>query len=199
MQIVKRIFRYLKGCPSTGLWYPTNDNFDLTGYADSDFGVDKLNCKSTTAGCQFFGTRMVTWQCKKQTTVFLSTCEAEYISASSCCSQILWIQQQMRDYGLHFLDTPLYVDNKVAIDITKNPDHHSRTKHIEIRYHFIRDCYEKKLVRIVKIHTDEQRADFYTKPFSLTRFKYLLRINGMKKLLTSEEAEVEYGSDDEFT
>ncbi|KAM0041647.1 putative RNA-directed DNA polymerase [Helianthus debilis subsp. tardiflorus] len=93
LNIVKLILRYLKGCPSIGLWYPRSGDFTLSGFADSDFGSCKQNAKSTTAGCQFFGTRLVTWQCKKQTAVALSTCEAEYVSCSSCCSQILWIQQ----------------------------------------------------------------------------------------------------------
>ncbi|KAJ0714868.1 putative RNA-directed DNA polymerase [Helianthus annuus] len=114
--------------------------------------------------------------------VALSTCEAEYVSASSCCSQILWIQQQMRDYGLQFLNTPLFVDNEAAINITKNPVHHAKTKHIEIRHHFIRDCFEKKLIRIEKIHTDEHKADLHTKAFDKNRFKYLLKLNGMKLL-----------------
>ncbi|KAJ0589507.1 putative RNA-directed DNA polymerase [Helianthus annuus] len=93
MIIVKRILRYLKGTSSLGLWYPRKGDFTLEGYSDSDFGCCKVNTKSKTSGCQFFGPRLVTWQCKKQTSVALSTCEAEYVSASSCCSQILWIQQ----------------------------------------------------------------------------------------------------------
>ncbi|KAJ0720223.1 putative RNA-directed DNA polymerase [Helianthus annuus] len=186
MIIVKRILRYLKGTPSLGLWYPRKGDFTLEGYSDSDFGCCKVNAKSTTAGCQFSGPRLVTWQCKKQTSVALSTCEAEYVSASSCCSQILWIQQQMRDYGLQFLNTPLFVDNEAAINITKNPVHHAKTKHIEIRHHFIRDCFEKKLIRIEKIHTDEQKADLHTKAFDKNRFQYLLKLNGMKLLLVSD-------------
>ncbi|XP_035842185.1 uncharacterized protein LOC118488881 [Helianthus annuus] len=189
MMIVKRILRYLKGYPSIGLWYPRSGDFSLTGYSNSDFGCCKLNAKSTTPGCQFFGTRLITWQCKKQTTVALSICEAEYVSASSCCSQILWIQQQMRDYGLQFLDTPIFVDNEAAINITKNPVQHSKTKHIEIRHHFIRDCYEKKLIRIDHIHTDDQRADFYTKAFDKTRFSYLLKLNGLKNLFSRRVVE----------
>ncbi|XP_022019469.1 uncharacterized mitochondrial protein AtMg00810-like [Helianthus annuus] len=94
---VKRIFRYLKGCPDTGLWYPKDDSLDLVAFSDSDFGGCKIDGKSTTAGCQFLGSRLVTWQCKEQTCVATSTCEAEYIAAASCCSQVLWIQQQMRD------------------------------------------------------------------------------------------------------
>ncbi|KAJ0836902.1 putative RNA-directed DNA polymerase [Helianthus annuus] len=148
---VKRIFRYLKAYPDTGLWYPRDNNFDLVAFSDSDFGGCKIDGKSTTAGCQFLGNRLVTWQCKKQTCVATSTCEAEYIAASSCCSQVLWIQQQLRDYGFEFLTTPIYVDNSAALDITKNPVQHSKTKHIEIKYHFIRDCFAKRLIDVVKI------------------------------------------------
>ncbi|KAI3801965.1 hypothetical protein L1987_30085 [Smallanthus sonchifolius] len=129
---VKRIFRYLKGTPDLGLWYSNDDNFELTAYSDSDYGGCKTDFKSTSAGCQFFGNRLVTWQCKKQTSVATSTCEAEYIAAASCCSQIIWIQQQLRDYGLQFSNTPIYVDNSAAIAITKNPVQHSKTKHIGI-------------------------------------------------------------------
>ena len=176
----KRIFRYLKGCPDTGLWYPRDNNFDLIAFSDSDFGGCKIDGKSTTAGCQFLGNRLVTWQCKKQTCVATSTCEAEYIAASSCCSQVLWIQQQLRDYGFEFLTTPIYVDNSAALDITRNPVQHSKTKHIEIKYHFIRDCFEKRLIDVVKVHTDDQRADLFTKAFDKSRFDFLLMVNGIK-------------------
>ncbi|KAI3802308.1 hypothetical protein L1987_30438 [Smallanthus sonchifolius] len=104
---VKRIVRYLKGKQRLGLWYPHGSNFDFNAYTDSDFGGCYLDRKSTTGGCQFLGNRLVSWQCKKQTTVSISTCEAEYIAAVSCCSQILWIQQQLRDYGLNFTRTPM--------------------------------------------------------------------------------------------
>ncbi|KAK9053345.1 hypothetical protein SSX86_029978 [Deinandra increscens subsp. villosa] len=154
MLVVKRIFAYLKGNPDLGIWYPNDNKFELSTYSDSDYGGCKINFKSTTAGCQFLGERLVSWQCKKQTSVATSTSEAEYVAASSCCSQVLWIQQQLRDYGLNFLTTPIYIDNSAVISITKNPVQHSKTKHIDIRYHFIRDCYEKKLIDLQKIHTD---------------------------------------------
>ncbi|KAJ0456360.1 putative RNA-directed DNA polymerase [Helianthus annuus] len=95
----------------------------------------------------------------------------------------------MRDYGLQFLDTPIFVDNEATINITKNPVQHSKTKHIEIRHHFTRDCYEKKLIRIDYIHTDDQRADFYTKPIDKTRFNYLLKLNGLKNLFSGRVVE----------
>ncbi|KAD2805483.1 hypothetical protein E3N88_38860 [Mikania micrantha] len=177
---VKRILRYLKGTPDTGLWYPKDDNFSFNAYSDSDYGGCKTDAKSTTGGAQFLGERLVSWQCKKQTYVATSTCEAEYVVAVSCCSQVLWIQQQMRDYGLNFLTTPIYVDNEAAIFITKNPVYPSRSKHIDIRFHFIRDCYEKKLIDVVKIHTNDQRADLLAKAFDKTRFEYLLKLNGIR-------------------
>jgi hypothetical protein len=86
----------------------------------------------------------------------------------------------MRDYGYEFLATPIYDDNEAAISITKNPVQHSKTKHIDIKYHFIRDCFEKKLIDVVKVHTDQQRADLFTKAFDKSRFDYLLLINGIK-------------------
>ena len=177
---VRRIIRYLKATPTLGLWYPNDDNFELTAFSDSDYGGCKKDNKSTSGGCQFFGSRLVTWQCKKQTSVAQSTCEAEYISAASCCSQIIWIQQQLRDYGLHISTTPIYVDNTAAIAVTKNPVQHPKTKHIGVKYHFIRDCFEKKLIDVLQIQTDFQRADLFTKAFDRPRFEYLLKINGVK-------------------
>ncbi|KAI3743509.1 hypothetical protein L1987_61219 [Smallanthus sonchifolius] len=97
MIAVKRIFRYLKGKPRLGLWYSKQQSFDFKAYTDSDYGGCNLDRKSTSGGCQFLGDRLVSWQCKKQSTVSVSTCEAEYIPAASGCSQILWIQQQLRD------------------------------------------------------------------------------------------------------
>ncbi|KAJ9539165.1 LOW QUALITY PROTEIN: hypothetical protein OSB04_031898 [Centaurea solstitialis] len=111
LHAVKRIFKYLKGQPTLGLWYPNDSSFDLVAYTDSDYGGANLDRKSTSGGCQFLGGRLVSWQCKKQTTISQSTTEAEYITASHCCSQVLWIQNQMLDYGLSFLQTPIYIDN----------------------------------------------------------------------------------------
>ncbi|KAI3762582.1 hypothetical protein L1987_53016 [Smallanthus sonchifolius] len=148
---LKRIFRYLKGKQRLRLWFPHCSNFEFKAYTDSDFGGCCLDRKSTTSGCQFLGNRLVSWHYKKQTTVSISTCEAEYIAAASCCSQILWIQQQLRDYGLNFTGTPMFIDNNATMSITNNLVKHSKTKHIEIRYHFIRDCADKKLIELVKI------------------------------------------------
>ncbi|GKF01259.1 hypothetical protein Tco_0028182, partial [Tanacetum coccineum] len=93
------IFRYLKGQPKLGLWYPKDYPFDLVAYTDNDYAGASLDKKSTTGGCQFLRSRLISWQCKKQTVVSNSIIEAEYVAASSCCRQVLWIQNQLFDYG----------------------------------------------------------------------------------------------------
>ncbi|GKA49079.1 putative ribonuclease H-like domain-containing protein, partial [Tanacetum coccineum] len=135
---------YLKGKPKLGLWYPRVSSFDLEAYSDSDYARANLDRKSTTGGCQFLGRRLISWQCKKQTIVATSTTEAEYVAAANCCGQVLWIQNQMLDYRFNFMNTKIYIDNESTICIVKNPVYHSKTKHIAIRHHFIRDAYEKK-------------------------------------------------------
>ncbi|GJZ71404.1 hypothetical protein Tco_0635255 [Tanacetum coccineum] len=169
LHAVKRIFRYLKGQPKLGLWYPRDSPFDLEAFLDSDYAGASLDRKSTTGGCQFLGKRLISWQCKKQTVVANSTTEAEYVAAANCCGQVLWIQNQMLDYGFNFMNTKIYIDNESTICIVKNPVFHSKTKHIEIRHHFIRDSYEKKLIQVIKIHTDHNVADLLTKAFDVSR------------------------------
>nr|GEX90929.1 hypothetical protein [Tanacetum cinerariifolium] len=91
-------FRYLKGKPYLGLWYPKDSPFDLVAYSNSDYTGASLDRKSTTRGCQFLGCRLISWQCKKQTVVATSSIEAEYVAAASGCAQVLWIQNQLLDY-----------------------------------------------------------------------------------------------------
>ncbi|GKE44981.1 hypothetical protein Tco_1472265 [Tanacetum coccineum] len=168
--------------PKLGLWYPKDSPFDLEAYSDSDYAGASLDRKSTTGGCQFLGSRLISWQCKKQTIVANSTTEAEYVAAASCCGQVLWIQNQMLDYGYNFMNTKIFIDNESTICIVKNPVFHSKTKHIEIRHHFIRDSNEKKLIQMIKIHTDQNVADLLTKAFDVGRFQYLIASIGMLNL-----------------
>ncbi|GKA07467.1 putative ribonuclease H-like domain-containing protein [Tanacetum coccineum] len=117
-----------------------------------------------------------------QTVVANSTTEAEYIAASNCCRPVLWIQNQLLDYGYNFMQTKIHIDNESTIYIVKNPVFHSKTKHIEIRHHFIRDSNEKKLIQMIKIHTDQNVADLITKAFDVSRFQYLIASIGMLNL-----------------
>ncbi|GKF19719.1 hypothetical protein Tco_0068357, partial [Tanacetum coccineum] len=147
LHAVKRIFRYLKGQSKLGLWYPKDSPFDLEAYTDSDYAGASLDRKSTIG---------------------------EYVAASSCCEQVLWIQNQMLDYGYNFMNTKIFIDNESTIYIVKNSVFHSKTKHIKIRHHFIMDSYEKRLIQVIKIHTDHNVADLHTKAFKVGRFQYLI-------------------------
>ncbi|GJS61239.1 retrovirus-related pol polyprotein from transposon TNT 1-94 [Tanacetum coccineum] len=137
----------------------------------SDYGGASIDRKSTTGGCQFLGKRLNLWQCKKQTIVANSTTEAKYVATANCCGQVLWIQNQMLDYGFDFMHTKINIDNESIITIVKNPKLHGKTKHIEIKHHFIKDCHEKKLIQTIKIHTDQNVGDLLTKGFDVSRFK----------------------------
>ncbi|GJT96959.1 putative ribonuclease H-like domain-containing protein [Tanacetum coccineum] len=157
-----------------GLWYPKDSPFILEAFSDSDYAGASLDRKSKTGGCQFLGSRLISWQCKKQTIVANSTTEAEYIAASHYCGQVLWIQNQLLDYGYNFMHTKIHVDNESAICVIKNPVYHSKIKHIEIRHHFIRYSYEKRLIEMVKIHTDNNVVDLLPKAFNVNRFNFLV-------------------------
>jgi len=170
----KRILKYLKGTTSMGLWYPSHSLIHLVGYSDFDFECCKLDRKSTSGTYHLLGSSLISWHSKKQTCVALSTVGAEYIAAESCCSQILWIKQQLEDFGLKICKVPLLCDNTSAINLTKNQVQHLRTKHIEIRHHFICDHINNGDCEIQFVLTESQHADIFTKPVSKDRF-YCLR------------------------
>ncbi|GJV81035.1 putative ribonuclease H-like domain-containing protein, partial [Tanacetum coccineum] len=178
---------YLKGQPKLGLWYAKDSPFDLEAYTDSDYAGASLDRKSTTGGCQFLKSRLILRQCKKQTMVANSTTEAEYVAASNCREHVLSIQNQLLDYGYNFMNTKIFIGNESTICIVKFLVFHSKTKHIEIRNHFIRDSNEKKLIQMIKIHTDQNVADLLTKAFDVSRFQYLIDDwKGMQQLLMME-------------
>ncbi|XP_073137589.1 secreted RxLR effector protein 161-like [Henckelia pumila] len=128
----KRILRYLKETQNVRLWYAKHNSFNLVGYSDADYARCKLDRKSTSGSCQFLGNILISWFSKKQTSIATSTTEAKYLAAGSCCAQLLWIQQQLRDYGIEEQDSPIFCDNTSTIAITYNSIFHSRTKHIEV-------------------------------------------------------------------
>ena len=176
---VKRILRYLSGSIEIGLWYSRESSYELIAYSDADFAGCKLDRKSTSGTCQFLGVNLISWSSKKQNSVALSTAEAEYIAAGSCCAQILWIKQQLEDFGIKLTKTPIRCDNTSAINLTKNPVQHSRSKHIEIRHHFIRDHVQNSNVILDFVCTNDQLADVFTKPLSEDRFCLIRRELGV--------------------
>ena len=175
----KRVLKYLKGTQNVGLWYPRDSPFELIGYSDADFVGWKIDRKSTSGTCQFLGDRLVSWHSKKQQSIATSTAEAEYVAARSCCAQILWMRQQFRDYGIILGPTPIHCDNQSALVMTQNPVLHSKTKHIDIRYHFLRDHVQKKDISMHFIGTDKQLTDIFTKALNEQRFLTLRSELGM--------------------
>ena len=154
-------------------------SFNLIGYTDADYAGSRVDRKSTSGSCQLLGNMIVSWFSKKQNSVALSTSEAEYIAAGSCCAQILWMKHQLEDYGISFEHVPIMCDNTSAINLSRNPIQHSRTKHIEIRYHFIRDHVQKGDIELEFVSTNMQLADIFTKPLSEERFYMIRRELGM--------------------
>ncbi|GJS85588.1 retrovirus-related pol polyprotein from transposon TNT 1-94 [Tanacetum coccineum] len=183
---VKRIFRYLRGTVNTGLWYTKDSGIELTGFSDADYAGCKDTFKSTSGGAQFLGEKLVSWSSKKQDCTALSTAEAEYVSLSVCCAQVLWMRTQLTDYGFHFNKIPIYCDSKSAIAISCNPVQHSRTKHIAVRYHFIKEHVERGTIELYFVKTDYQLADLFTKALPVDRFNYLVRRLGMRSLSPKE-------------
>jgi len=137
--VAKRIFKYLNGTTNVGLWYPNEDTLNLKGYSDSDFAGCKMDGKSTSGTYHLLRASLISWNNKKHACVALSTVEPKYIVAESYCAQISWLKQQINEYGLKVTKVPLFCDNTSAINLTKNPVHHSRTKHMKIRHHFIKE------------------------------------------------------------
>jgi hypothetical protein len=170
LMAVKKIFRYLVHTPNLGLWYPKGSTFDLLGYSDSDYAGCKVDRKSTSGTCQFLGRSLVSWSSKKQNSIALCTVEAEYVAAGAYCAQLLWMRLTLRDFGCEFIKVPLLCDNESAIKLANNSVNHSRTKHIDIRHHFLRDHKAKGDIALSHVSTDKQLADIFTKPLDELRF-----------------------------
>ncbi|GJW52904.1 retrovirus-related pol polyprotein from transposon TNT 1-94 [Tanacetum coccineum] len=141
---------------------------------DVDHAGCNDDCKSTSGGIQFLGDKLVSWSSKKHDCIAMSTAEAEYVSLSACCAQVIWMRTQLLDYGFRFDKIPLYSDSKSAIAISCNLVQHSRTKHINIRYHFIKEHVEKGTIEIYFVQTEYQLADLFTKALPKERFEYLV-------------------------
>ena len=171
---MKRIVRYLQGTAHYGLWYPKGKNFTLIAYTDANWANCVDDRKITSGGALYLGESLVAWLSKKQTSISLSTAEAEYIVAAACCTQVMWMKQTLQDMKVS-IDEPILIkcDNTIAISISKNPILHSKTKHIPIKYHFLREQVAQKKVKLEYVPTKEQKTDIFTKPLAREPFEYL--------------------------
>ncbi|GJZ37346.1 retrovirus-related pol polyprotein from transposon TNT 1-94 [Tanacetum coccineum] len=173
LEAVKRIFRYIKGTTHLGLWYPKGTSIEIVVYADSDHAGDYMDRKITSGICTFVGCCLTSWFSKKQTALAISTTEAEYVNAEKACQQALWMKQALIDYDVRLDDVPIMCDNKGAIDLSKNPVQHSRTKRIEISLCFLYDNVQKGHISIKKVSFVDNIADILTKPLKRESFNYL--------------------------
>jgi hypothetical protein len=162
--------RYLVCTPKFGLWYPKGSTFDLIGYSDADYAGCKIDRRSTSGTCQFLRRSLMSWASKKQNLVALSTIEAKYIAARHYCAQLFLMRQTLRDYGYKLSKVSLLCDNESAICMVDNPIEHSHTKHIDIRYHFLRDHQQRGDITIKYVSTHNQLADIFTKPLDEMTF-----------------------------
>ncbi|XP_042751804.1 secreted RxLR effector protein 161-like [Lactuca sativa] len=176
---IKNIFRYLKRSFSLGIWYPSSLGFFVQTFLDADLGRYGLDKKSTMGGCQFLGGKLVSWQSKKQTFISLSTAKVEYIVTAYYTSQVIWIQSQLRDYGINMKQIPLYCDSGSAILICHNPVQYSMTKHITLIYNFIKDHVEDGNVEIHFVRFADQLTDIFTKALLEQTFNCILQGLGM--------------------
>ncbi|GKD56802.1 retrovirus-related pol polyprotein from transposon TNT 1-94 [Tanacetum coccineum] len=160
---VKQIFWYLKDSINMGLWYPKDTGFELTAFSDSDHAGCLDSRKSTSGGIQFLGgDKLVSWSSKKQDCTSMSSAEAEYVSLSACCALVLWFENSPHILWFSLIKIPNICDSKAAIAITCNPVQHSHTKHIDDRYHFIKEHVEKGIVKLFFVRTEYQLADLFS-------------------------------------
>ncbi|KAK2359817.1 hypothetical protein QL285_085153 [Trifolium repens] len=166
--------KYIKGTCEYGILYTHDTNSILVGYCDVDWASNADDIKSTLGGCFFLGNNLISWFSKRQNNVSLSTAEAEYIAACSSCTQLLlWMKQMLKEYGVKQDVMTLYCDNLSAINISKYHVQHSRTKHIDIIHHFIRELVEDNIVSLEHVVTEKQLADIFTKALDANQFEKL--------------------------
>lgn len=174
LSAVKRILRYLKGTVDYGLWYPYNNNFNLKVFTDADWASNVDDRKSTTDGAFFLGGRLVSWMSKKQSCISQSIAEVEYVAAFMNCTQTIWMNHVLEGFKTPISElVSIFYDNTSAINISKNPVLHSRTKHFELKYHFLRETVQNKEIALEYVSSKEQLVDIFTKPLPKTTFVHL--------------------------
>ena len=158
-----------------------SENFDLTGYTDSDYAGDVDTRRSTSGFVFFLCDGAVTWCCQRQKIVTLSTAEAQYVAAALAARKAVWLRQVLKDLAREKNDaTCLFINNQSAIRILKNPEFHKRTKHIDVKFHFVRDLVGNNTLVAKFVSSDEQCADVFTKAFPRSRYAFLREFLGMK-------------------
>ncbi|KAL6582070.1 hypothetical protein OROMI_006084 [Orobanche minor] len=182
MLAAKRILRYIKGTLDYGIFYSSSSNYMLKGYCDSDYAGDLDDRKSTSGFLFFMGDHAIAWSSKKQAIVTLSSCESEYVAATSCACHAIWLRRLLKELHLEQAGaTKVMIDNKSTQSLAKNPVFHERTKHIDTRYHFIRDCVAKKEIELEYVKSMDQVADIFTKPLKFDDFHRLRFMLGVRK------------------
>nr|GEY38501.1 retrovirus-related Pol polyprotein from transposon TNT 1-94 [Tanacetum cinerariifolium] len=163
-----------------GLWYPKDSSVALTTFADANHAGCQDTRRSTYGSFQFLGERLISWSSKRQKSAAISSTESEYIALSGCCAQILWMRSQLTDYGLGFNKIPMYCDNESAISLCCNNVQHSRSKHIDIRYHFIKEQVKNEVIELYFVNTEYQLADLFTKALGRDRIEFIINKLGMR-------------------
>jgi hypothetical protein len=186
MVAAKRILRYLKGTQDFGLAFPTSNKeskIELEGFSDSDWCGDKEDRRSTSGYWFRFKNSPISWSSRKQSIVALSSCEAEYVAAAQAACQAVWLESLLDELKIKYVKpVKLNVDNKSAISLARNPIAHGRSKHIETKYHFLRDQVSKEKLTVEYCKTDVQIADILTKPLRANRFKELRKMLGITQM-----------------
>lgn len=184
LSAVKRILRYLKGTLHFGLVYTEKGgNNAISGFSDSDMGGTVDDRKSTGGMAYYLNESLVSWVSQKQRCVALSTCEAELMAATAAACQGIWLRNVLSQITSEFVEPiTLFIDNRSALDLAKNPVFNGRSKHIDIRYHFIRECVERGEVIIKHVSSDLQRADSLTKAMTTVKFERMRSLLGVQQL-----------------
>ena len=185
LEAVKRIMRYVKGTIHFGLVYSEDSkNNVLNGFCDSDL-AGHLDDRRSTSGMVFYlNESAITWVSQKQRCVALSSCEAEFMAATAAACQAIWLRNILSQISSEFVGpVVIFIDNRSAIDLAKNPVFHGRSKHIDVCYHFIRECVERGEVILKHVSSNEQRADIMTKALIKNKFEDMRKLLGVKNLI----------------